>query len=655
MCGLAGYLALRDDRNRAPLGRIAGAMARKLVHRGPDDEGIWVDEAAGAALSHRRLSVVDLSPEGHQPMTSRSGRFVLVFNGEIYNYKSIRAELERAGESFRGTSDTEVMLAGFERWGYETTLDALNGMFAIALWDRSERRLHLARDRMGEKPLYYGVAHGAFAFASELKALRALGWVLETDAVAVAEYMRYGYVPAPRTIYRGISKLPPACTLTVSGTGPLPTPREYWSLRDAAIHAGAQPLSSRAELLECTHALAKEAVGLRMHADVPLGAFLSGGIDSSTVVALMQAQSSRPVRTFTIGFRETGYDEAVHAGAIARHLGTDHTELYLTPQDALDVVPLLPEMYDEPFADPSAIPTYLVSKLARSQVTVALSGDGGDELFGGYDRYHHTAALWRLTRRIPRPLRRGLAAELRPGIGLALERLLHPARSLLPAVMRKDLAQKLSRTADFVRRDSALEAYRSLMSLWDMGSEEVEAGAAFGEHALPDDRTLVEQLMYVDALTYLPDDILVKLDRASMAVSLEFRVPFLDHRFVELSWRIPIELKTVEGSTKWPLRQVLFEHVPRELVERPKQGFAVPIGAWLRGPLKGWALDVLQGERVRQTTLLDEPRVARWLDEHLTGTRNWEHHLWRALMLLAWHQESRPVLNGEKGPVPDVG
>jgi asparagine synthase (glutamine-hydrolysing) len=363
------------------------------------------------------------------------------------------------------------------------------------------------------------------------------------------------------------------------------------------------------------------------------------------------------VRTFTIGFREAGYDEADHAGAIARHLGTDHTELYLTPQDALDVVPLLPRMYDEPFADPSAIPTYLVSKLARSQVTVALSGDGGDELFGGYDRYHHTAALWRLTRRIPRPLRRGLAAGLRPGIGLALERLFHPVRSLLPAVMRKDLAQKLSRVADFVRRDNALEAYRSLMSLWDMGSEEVEAGAAFGEHALPD-RTLVEQLMYVDALTYLPDDILVKLDRASMAVSLESRVPFLDHRFVELSWRIPIELKTVEGSTKWPLRQVLFEHVPRELVNRPKQGFAVPIGAWLRGPLKGWALDMLQGERVRQTALLDEPRVARWLDEHLTGTRNWEHHLWRALMLLAWHQESRTraaVVGGAAPPACSTG
>ncbi len=651
MCGITGFLF--DPRRTLGYDPavLLDAMTTRICHRGPDDSGAWIDADAGVALGHRRLSIIDLSPEGHQPMASGSGRYLIAFNGEIYNFKAVRAELEReASVRWRGHSDTEVMLAAFERWGVAGALRRFNGMFAFALWDRAERRLHLARDRAGEKPLYFGWVGGAFLFGSELKPMRAFPeWEGEVDVEALALFMRHNYVPGPRSIYRGISKLAPGTVLTLpwadAGAGRPHTIEPYWSARDAAEAGLADPFrGTDAEAVEALDRLLTDAVGLRMEADVPLGAFLSGGVDSSTVVALMQKQSATPVRTFSIGFAEQGYDEAVYAREVARHLGTRHTEMYVTPEQAMDVIPRLPEMYDEPFADSSQIPTFLVSELARGHVTVALSGDAGDELFAGYNRYFWNQRIWNRIGWMPHPVRTRLSRGMRALSTDTWERLVRPVDSFIPARLRvKRPGEKMHKLADIVALRDEAAMYQSLVSHW-----ELESGVVHGAPSAP---TLLDRpdewarvpdfthsMLYLDFMTYLPDDILAKVDRASMAVSLEGRVPLLDHRVVEFAWRVPMSMKIREGQGKWLLRQVLDRYVPRTLIERPKMGFGVPVGGWLRGPLRDWAESLLDERRLREEGFLDAALVrGRW-QEHLAGTRDWQYHLWDVLMFQAWHE-----------------
>ncbi|WP_406695902.1 asparagine synthase (glutamine-hydrolyzing) [Singulisphaera sp. Ch08] len=643
MCGFAGFLKLDRGLNADSMTASVLGMADMLHHRGPDDRGTWVDAEAGLALGFRRLAIVDLTPEGHQPMASAGGRYVLAFNGEVYNHAELRRELQRAGAPcFRGHSDTEVMLAAFEKWGPERALERFVGMFAFALWDRHERTLRLARDRLGEKPLYYGRTGGDLVFGSELKALRAYpGFQGEIDRDALSLYMRFGYVPAPYSIFRGIYKLPPATTVTIRDVAVVPEPVPYWSARSASQAGAVAPFhGTEVEAIDRIETLLREAVGLQMVADVPLGAFLSGGVDSSTIVALMQSQSPRPVKTFTIGFEEAGYDEACHAMAVARHLGTEHTELYVTANEAREVIPSLPAMFDEPFADSSAIPTYLVSQLARHYVTVSLSGDGGDELFGGYDWYPRTANVWRKLRRLPRPLR-GTTSKVLAGLALGSARApgFSSHASRLSPFASFDKLHKLA--ALLGRSTEPEDVHWILRSTWEgrssvvLGADEsfpTPPGWKFG----PGLGDVPHRLMLTDLLTYLPDDVLAKVDRASMRNSLEARAPFLDHRVVELALSLPTTLKFREGRGKWLLRQVLDRHVPRALIERPKMGFSVPVGAWLRGPLRGWAEGLLEEGRLRQEGFLDPLPVRRKWEEHLSGARNRDAHLWHALMFQAW-------------------
>ncbi|HXF71392.1 MAG TPA: asparagine synthase (glutamine-hydrolyzing), partial [Actinomycetota bacterium] len=583
---------------------------------------------------------------GHQPMPSPSGRYVLVFNGEIYNFRTLRRRLEGLGYRFRGGSDTEVLVAAIEAWGLEAALERLNGMFAFAVWDRRERALHLARDRMGEKPLYYGWVDRTFLFASELKSLRAHpGFRPEVDREALALFLRLKYVPTPWSIYRAIRKLEPGHWVTVrpDRPGSQEGPIAYWDAREVAARARSAPfpgtLQEAAERLE---ELLADAVSCRLESDAPLGALLSGGIDSSTVVALMRAQGSREVRTFTVGFRETAFDESAGARAVARHLGTDHTEIRVEPEDALAVIPRLPSIYDEPFADSSQIPTLLVSELARRWVTVALSGDGGDELFGGYNRYSWVPALNGSATRAPGLARRAGAAVLERLTPARWERILRAANPVMPASLRQRIpADKLHKLVDVLRSRGPDDAYVRLISHWPDPSALVVGGreppaVATDPARWPAADGVAQRMMLVDALTYLPDDILAKVDRASMSVSLEVRVPFLDHRVVEFAWSLPASLKVRDGRGKLPLRAVLSRHVPAALVERPKMGFGVPIGDWLRGPLRGWAQDLLDPERIRSEGFLrPEPIAAAW-EEHLSGRRNRQYQLWDVLMLQAW-------------------
>jgi asparagine synthase (glutamine-hydrolysing) len=641
MCGICGFIDLRAEASESDHLRQVERMTATLVHRGPDSDGCWADAAAGAALGHRRLSIVDLSAEGAQPMASACGRFVLAFNGEIYNYRDIRVELERRGDRFRGHSDTEVLIQAVAAWGAEACLTRLNGMFAFAVWDRRNRSLFLARDRIGEKPLYYGWSGGVFLFGSELKALRAHpGFAAGVDAEAVAAYLRRGYVPAPLSIYRGIRKLPAGTWLRIDSTrGAELDPVPYWRLTDAVEAGSRDPwCGSPAEAVEELDRLLRDSVRLRMEADVPLGAFLSGGIDSSAVVALMQAQRTDRVRTFSIGFTADGYDEAPHARAVAEHLGTDHRELYITSDEALGVIPRLSTLYDEPFGDASQIPTHLVARLARQHVSVALSGDGGDELFGGYTRYQRAASLWRWTRRLPQWFRAPLAhsARLRGRI-VALS-----SNSLgLPPVGSG--LRSANRLADYLAAAGIEEMYDRFISHWeDEALVQCAAGAADGRR--PPTRTHsdpIHAMMYRDGVEYLPDDILVKVDRATLAVGLEARVPLLDYRIVEFAWRLPLALKVSGRTGKWVLREVLKQYVPSSLYDRPKRGFAVPVDRWLRGPLRPWAEELLEPRRLAAEGYFDPAVIRASWSEHLRGVEGHRDRLWLVLMFQAWLDEER--------------
>ena len=661
MCGLVGFLTAgqwaRDESAPALLARMADAV----VHRGPDGAGYWHDAASGVALGHRRLSVLDLSSAGAQPMRSACGRYVITFNGEIYNHLDLRRDLTGAVPprpaagppyAWRGHSDTETLLSGFTAWGIRATIERCIGMFAFAVWDTAERTLTLARDRLGEKPLYYGWqgqgAGACFLFGSDLRALRAHpAFAAGINRDALALYMRHNCVPAPHAIYEGIHKLPPGQLLTVSLTQREPRLTSYWSLSRLAEQGVAAPFSGGdCEAVDALEALLKDAVRRQMLADVPLGAFLSGGIDSSTVVALMQAQSSRPVKTFTIGFSEAGYNEAVQAKAVARHLGTEHTELYVSPQQALDVVPRLPELYSEPFADSSQIPTFLVSQLARRQMTVSLSGDAGDELFCGYTHYALARDLWARMRRVPRGVRALGAAAIRALPPGAWNALVMPLRPLLPDGLRRaDLGDKLYKGADVLDVRSMSELHFRLFTHWDpaglvLGGTE-PATCRRGESLPLAGLDGVQRMMALDTITYLPDDILVKVDRAAMGVSLETRVPLLDHRVVTFAWQLPQHMKLRGGVCKWALRQVLYRHVPQALVERPKMGFGVPIDAWLRGPMRDWAESLLDARRLRSERFFDPAPIRKIWAEHLSGHRDGQHLLWDVLMFQAWLEEQR--------------
>ncbi len=654
MCGIAGLIEFSRRRDRQTLEAAVARMAATLRHRGPDDAGAWADPEAGVALGHRRLSILDLSPLGHQPMHSACGRYTLTFNGEIYNFRALRAELEAAGHTFRGHSDTEIMLAAFSQWGPQGALARFNGMFAFGLWDHAERTLWLARDRLGEKPLYYGLAGRTFLFGSELKALRAHSdFRAPVSRAAVALLLRYNYVPAPYSIYEGICKLEPGRLLAVRACEPPSLrPVAYWSAREVAERGAAEPFAGSAEeAVSELEALLRDAVRLRLEADVPLGAFLSGGVDSSTVVALMQAESPRPVRTFTIGFHEAAYNEAEDARAVARHLGTEHTEIYVSPQEALAVIPDLAALCDEPFADSSLIPTFLVSRLTRRHVTVSLSGDGGDELFAGYIRHFWCQDLWRRVGWLPRGMRAAAArmiTALSPTAWDGLMGCLEPC--LPPRLRQRSPGDKLHKLATVLPVADPEAMYLALVSQWPQpaalvpgAAEPPTTAARRGEWAeLPD---LAQTMMYLDMVTYLPDDILVKVDRASMGVSLEARVPLLDHRVVEFAWRLPLCLKLRRGVSKWLLRQVLYRHVPPGLVERPKMGFRLPVAAWLRGALREWAESLLEEGKLRQAGLEPGPIRGLWA-EHLSGRWNWEYRLWGVLMLQAWLEMlSSPACN----------
>lgn len=650
MCGLAGVLSASGD-NRDTITSWIERMTAPITHRGPDSSGIWADEAAGIGLGFRRLAIIDLSPNGHQPMLSASGRYAIVFNGEVYNHNQLRNELSGHGHSFRGHSDTEVILAAFEQWGLEAATRRFIGMFAVALWDRQERTLSLIRDRLGIKPLVIYSRPGLVTFASELKSIvNGPGFDATIDAAAVSAYLRYLYVPAPKTVFKHAMKLLPGHILTIRDPNrPLPAPVPYWSAVEVAERGLHERFMGTEE--EATNELERlltDAVGLRMQADVPLGALLSGGIDSSTVVALMQKQSARPVKTYSISFEGTEHDEAPHAAAVARHLGTDHHELAVTGSNALDVVPRLARLTDEPFADPSQIPTLLVCELARQEVTVALSGDGGDELFAGYNRYMHGRRLMTRMQAVPRSVRRLLAA----GIGTLevqqWDRANEWISPLLPAGSRQRLlGQKMYKLQTTLRQNSDREVYRSLLSAWqqpeevlirDGGQENRVDGLLESYRHLE----AVDRMMLVDQLTYLPDDLLAKVDQMSMAVSLEARVPILDHRIVEFSWRLPQSMKLKGGTTKWLLRQVLWRHVPRPLVERPKVGFSVPIGEWLRGPLRAWANDLLSSTNLSHDGSLDAARIRAVWNRFQTGETQHALPLWTILMYQQWRQNWQP-------------
>lgn len=637
MCGLTGFYSLTPFPES-----VSKGMASTLHHRGPDDEGIWSD--SGITLAHRRLAVVDLSPSGHQPMISKSGRYIMVFNGEIYNHLELRQQLPTL--NWDGTSDTETLLACIESWGRSRTLQSIVGMFAIALWDREQQELTLARDRMGEKPLYYGWQQNTFLFGSELKALKEHpDCQAEISRQALTLLLRHNYIPTPYSIYQGIYKLLPGTylTLTPANIGRLPKPVAYWSLHAAVQSGKKNPFTgTEQEAIETLDGTLQQTIQQQQLADVPLGAFLSGGIDSSTIVALMQENASNPVNTFSIGMESQAHNEAEYAKAVARHLGTHHTELYARPQDALDLIPRLASLYDEPFADSSQIPTFLVAQLARQHVTVALSGDGGDELFAGYNRYLWSERIWNKMARIPTTMRSQLTRLITQVPVSGWDNINQYTQALQPRKLHSSqLGDKLHKLAKRLDVNSIDELYYNLVSEWKQpasivfNSEEPATLLTSPNDwpSLPDSR---ERMMYLDSMTYLPDDILTKVDRAAMGVSLETRVPLLDHRVIELAWRIPMQMKIRNGQSKWLLRQVLYRYVSKELIERPKMGFSIPLDSWLRGPLRDWAEDLLDKNKLQQQGYFNSSSIQQHWQEHLSGSRNWQASLWSVLMFQAW-------------------
>jgi asparagine synthase (glutamine-hydrolysing) len=647
MCGITGFVDFSGSSHEEELNYITRRMTSAISHRGPDDHGVWVDAEVGVALGFRRLAILDLSPTGHQPMVSDNGNYVIVFNGEIYNFVELRDELAALGHIFHGHSDTEIMLAAFDEWGLEKAVGCFNGMFAFALWHRPTRQLHLVRDRLGIKPLYYGWMGNVFLFGSELKALRSHpAFSPDIDRDALTLYMRHAYIPAPYSVYLAVKKLQPGSILTLDHARRDRSiqPRSYWSARQVVEDGQAHLFNgSEREAVDSLDALLQDSVCKRMVADVPLGAFLSGGVDSSTVVAMMQAQSTRPVKTFTIGFHEAGFDEASYARTIARHLGTEHTELYVTPQEAQAVIPLLPALYDEPFADSSQIPTYLVSQLARRQVTVSLSGDGGDELFGGYNLYFRSRRIWSSIGWLPVTGRKMLGALL-TGSAVAMQRL---DRFLPRRFHLANIHDKVLKLVDVIPSSTIEQTYFNLISFWKQPESVVLGGheplTLFQQsYKWPALGNSTHWMMFADLVTYLPDDILVKLDRATMGVSLEGRVPFLDdHRVVEFAWRLPYQMKVRGETGKWILRQVLNRYVPQEMIERPKMGFAVPINSWLRGSLRQWAETLLDEKRLEREGILDPVPIRRKWSEHIRGERNWQYLIWNVLMLQSWLETQR--------------
>lgn len=644
MCGFTGFWA-----THGPAGSnaaIAESMAGRIRHRGPDDGGVWTDDEAGLALAHRRLSIVDLSAAGHQPMLSASGRWVLVYNGEVYNHLDLRALLASEGSApaWRGHSDTETLLAGFDAWGVDATLKRSIGMFAFALWDRKERALWLARDRIGEKPLYYGWQGDTLLFGSELKALRAHpDFRAEVDRDALALLLRHNYVPSPYSIHQGIAKLPPGTWIRIGAGQRDAKPVAYWSLSEVAERGTAQPfVGSDREAVDALEQHLGLAVRRQMMADVPLGALLSGGVDSTAITAVMQANSSQPIRTYTVGFEEKGYDEAAHARAVASHLGTQHTEMRLSGADALALVPRLADMYDEPFADSSQMPTHLVMRMAREHVTVVLSGDGADELFGGYNRYLLGPKAWARVGWMPEAWRRGLGRGLTAVPSALLDRALGPFSGVMGVAQPGDKLHKLGSRLKRVR--SVDDLYMSLVSEW-LDHPHVVLTSPTPQTFLSDRdgwprlTDPVARMMALDAMTYLPDDILVKVDRASMAVSLEARAPYLDKDLVEFAWTLPMSMKLRNGQGKWLMRQLLGRHVPDELMNRPKMGFGVPLDQWLRGPLRDWAENLLDRHRLAQEGYFDADIIRDAWSRHLSGDSSFGYRLWSVLMFQSWLEQ----------------
>jgi asparagine synthase (glutamine-hydrolysing) len=642
VCGIAGFYSKLKINNHSA--SVLSKMGNAIVSRGPDSSGCWLDTSVGIGLVHQRLSIVDLSEAGHQPMISNCQRYKLVFNGEIYNHLDIRAELELISpQSWRGHSDTETLLAAIVYWGLKATLQKAIGMFALALWDSVENKLHLARDRFGEKPLYYGISDGVLLFGSQLKAMRQHpAFNAEIDRNSITLLFRHNYIPTPYSIYKDFFKLKPGSVYTFDSDLNV-TCDEYWSARQVMIDAQAQPLTSPIEsqvsILEDT---LKLAVARQMLADVPLGAFLSGGVDSSLIVALMQAQSKTPVKTFSIGFTDKRFNEATFAKEVAQHLGTEHSDLYVTDEDVLAVIPLLAEMYDEPFSDSSQIPTYLVSKIARQHVTVSLSGDAGDELFCGYSRYMVTSKTWQKLRRFPLSIRKLMAST----ITLIPVQAWSALGVFLPKRFKTvNIGDKLHKAAGVLTSNSIDELYLKLISHWqDPESVVLHSSEPLTALTDPSRRTdfndSINQMMALDTLSYLQDDILVKVDRAAMEVSLETRVPFLDHHVFELAWKLPLATKLREGQSKWCLRQILYKYVPKNLIERPKMGFAVPLDSWLRGPLREWGEQLLCEEKLIQQGFFNVKLVRKMWHEHLSCKRNWQYQLWDVLIFQAWYEKN---------------
>ncbi len=648
MCGITGIWSPQGRDETDSLAR----MTARLTHRGPDGSGTWSAPDQTLWLGHRRLAILDLSDAGRQPMTSPSGRYVVTYNGELYNHNDLRKELSH---NWQGHSDTETLLAGIDQWGLESTLERSIGMFALALWDKQTEQLHLARDRVGKKPLYYGWSQGTFLFASELKAIQAHeSFQGDVDTEALGLFLRFGFVPSPWCIYRGFKKLLPGSILTLKNPQDRSaTPRRYWDAVDVVNRAKQNPFagSERHATDELERRL-KDAVRQRMISDVPLGALLSGGIDSSLVTALMQSESDQPVRTFSIGSSEEAYDEAVDAKRIAKHLGTNHTELYVTPQDALDVIPSLPSLYDEPFADSSQIPTYLVCKMAREHVTVALTGDGGDEVWGGYDRHVWGQRLWRHMSRLPRGPRTRLAKGLGSVPPQSWDRLFAKAQWALPSSLQTRLpGNKIHKLAHLAGAREPEDFYLRLASLaWKQPNALLANGTepAFRPMVPPAGLDVAELTMLGDLVLGFPDDMLTKVDRASMGVSLEARVPLSDHRLIELAWSLPLSMKIRDGKGKWLPRQVLYRYVPKELVERPKMGFGIPVDQWLRGPLREWAEDLLQPSKLEDGGLLRAAPIRGALEEHLSGRVSRHVELWAVLMFQAWREAAGS--NGMSAP-----